>query len=86
MIKCTGKRCPMQVGYDVTNCQYEGCSYRTAPTTNYDRIRYMSVEELANLLDTFDNELPPYCRNRYTCEEECMNCAKQWLESEVTEE
>ncbi len=27
--KCTGKRCPMQVGYDISNCKAEECIYRT---------------------------------------------------------
>lgn len=26
---CTGKRCPMQVGYDVSNCKDKECIYRT---------------------------------------------------------
>ena len=26
---CTGKRCPMQVGYDVKNCKDNDCIYRT---------------------------------------------------------
>ena len=26
---CTGKRCPMQVGYDVVNCKDKECMYRT---------------------------------------------------------
>ena len=26
---CTGKRCPMQVGYDVKNCNIKDCIYRT---------------------------------------------------------
>ena len=27
--KCTGKRCPMQVGYDVRSCKDKECIYRT---------------------------------------------------------
>ena len=26
---CTGKRCPMQVGYDVSKCKDKECIYRT---------------------------------------------------------
>lgn len=26
---CTGKRCPMQAGYDVENCKKKDCIYRT---------------------------------------------------------
>lgn len=55
MSKCTGKRCPMQVGFDVSKCQAEDCSYRTEPMTNYDRIRNMSVEELAGFMTHIKN-------------------------------
>ena len=47
MAKCTGKRCPMQVGYKVNECNHKDCPYRTEPITNADRIRAMSDEELA---------------------------------------
>ena len=53
--------------------------------TNYDRIRNMSVEELAVLLDVCDSCLTPYCRSKKAdeCDNNCLVCAKQWLESEV---
>ena len=47
MAKCTGKRCPMQVGYKVDECDYKDCPYRTEPITNAQKIRAMSDEELA---------------------------------------
>ena len=47
MAKCTGKRCPMQVGYKVDECDYKDCPCRTEPITNADRIRSMTDEELA---------------------------------------
>ena len=47
MAKCTGLRCPMQVGYKVDECDYKDCPCRTEPITNADRIRAMSDEELA---------------------------------------
>ena len=50
MAKCTGKRCPMQVGYKVDECNYKECPYRTEPMTNADRIRSMRDEELAELI------------------------------------
>lgn len=46
MAKCTGMRCPMQVGYKVEECNHTDCPYRTEPITNADRIRSMSDEEL----------------------------------------
>lgn len=96
VIKCTGERCPMQVGYDVANCQCEGCSYRTAPTTNYDRIRNMSVEEMAELFTAMYHE--EYIKMTTRLHENGIDCSlveldhdsqvaihKNWLESEVTE-
>lgn len=48
MAKCTGLRCPMQVGYKVDECECKDCLYRTEPIANADRIRAMSDEELAD--------------------------------------
>ena len=47
MAKCTGLRCPMQVGYKVDECDYKDCLYRTEPITNAQKIRAMSDENLA---------------------------------------
>lgn len=47
MAKCTGMRCPMQVGYKVDECDYKDCPWRTEPITNAQKIRAMSDEELA---------------------------------------
>lgn len=47
MAKCTGLRCPMQVGYKVDECKHKDCPYRTEPITNADRIRSMSDYDLA---------------------------------------
>ena len=53
MAKCTGLRCPMQVGYKVDECNYKECPYRTEPITNADKIRAMSDEELATMLKDY---------------------------------
>lgn len=50
MAKCTGIKCPMQVGYKVDECNHKDCPYRTEPRTNADRIRAMSDEELADFI------------------------------------
>ena len=50
MAKCTGLRCPMQIGYKVDECDYKDCPYRTEPITNAQKIRAMSDEELCNWL------------------------------------
>ena len=52
MAKCTGMRCPMQVGYKVDECNHKDCPYRTEPRTNADRIRALSDEELAKFIKT----------------------------------
>ena len=53
MAKCTGIRCPMQVGYKVDQCELKECSYRTEPLTNADYIRVMSNEEQQNFVRIF---------------------------------
>ena len=62
MAKCTGMRCPMQVGYKVEECNYKDCQYRTEPMTNADCIRVMGDEELAMFLDEFSSR--------------CLDCAE----------
>ena len=47
MAKCTGKRCPMQAGYKVNECNHKDCPYRTEPMTNAEHIRNMNDEQLA---------------------------------------
>ena len=95
MSNCTGKRCPMQVGYDVANCNAKDCPFRTEPITNHDRIRNMSVEELAELIGDICKGLEvcccpaeDFCQKNYTkliCKG-CKDLIFKWLESEVTEE
>ena len=62
MAKCTGRRCPMQIGYKVEECNHMDCPYRTEPMTNADRIRSMSDEGLAVFLDGFSSR--------------CLDCAE----------
>ena len=50
MAKCTGIRCPMQVGYKVDECDHKDCPYRTEPITNAQKIRSMSDEELVEFI------------------------------------
>ena len=62
MAKCTGMRCPMQVGYKIEECNHTDCSYRTEPMTNADRIRSMTDEELNYFLHkvTYGMDECPY--------------------------
>lgn len=83
MAKCTGLRCPMQVGYKVDECDYKDCPCRTEPITNADRIRAMSDEELADFIDRCEMNDIDYakafcdlCNGQY----ECDQCRIDWLQ------
>ena len=75
MDKCTGKRCPMQYGYKVDECNHTDCPYRTEQVTNADRIRAMSDEELAKFVDG-----KRVCPPTGECPEVCDDCVACWLE------
>lgn len=58
--------------------------------TNANKIRSMSDEELAELLDSVDNGGIRALDVDYPCDEctqktECEDCFKEWLQSEVEE-
>lgn len=60
--------------------------------THYDRIRNMSVEELAEFMQATIEDCEKYCAftkngkcNSFGFEDKCAVGIKQWLESEVTE-
>lgn len=53
MAKCTGKRCPMQVGYKVDKCNFKDCLYRTEPITNAEVFRTMSNNEQQTFVRKF---------------------------------
>lgn len=97
MAKCTGERCPMQVGYKVDECDYKDCTYRTETITNADRIRAMSDEELAQDMiffcptDTVFNGSETYEKPHYTgldgryysTSEELAAANLEWLQKPV---
>lgn len=62
-IKCTGLKCPMQVGkVDPATCKAaDTCEWATKPMTNADSIRdsirQMTDEELSNLLSTVQSSI-----------------------------
>ena len=88
MAKCTGKRCQMQVGYKVDECDYKDCRYRTETITNADRIRAMSDEELVGFIRVIymSEECPLGTLECETCflKEACAGiyCGKEieWLQ------
>lgn len=45
--------------------------------TNYDKLRGMSVDELASFLG-YEYELPPWCGGAM-CDAKCDVCVKRWL-------
>lgn len=59
--------------------------------TNYERIKNMSVDEMAtSSLKFFSCPYNFDCSgnnklNIYSCFDDCIECRKQWLESEVEE-
>ena len=80
MAKCTGMRCPMQVGYKIEECNHTDCPYRTEPMTNADRIRAMRDDELNYFLHkvTYGMDECPYA---YGSEK-----ALEWLQQPAEEE
>lgn len=86
MAKCTGMRCPMQVGYKVDECNFKDCSYRTESITNADRIRAMSDDELALFIRAVihTEECPVIGGECSKCfiEELCYNASK-WHGKEI---
>ena len=98
-LKCGGKVRAETIGWKCEKCKgfinlkgefFEHIERPFLPKqTNYDRIRNMSVEELAEFMQKCGWDFPPYCdyqkATRGICNQNCKECAKQWLESEVTE-
>ena len=60
------------------------CALNTEPTTNADRIRSMSDEELANMWWTYlDCVACPKHRECKTTAQECLLLALEWLKQEA---
>lgn len=83
MAKCTGTKCPMQVGYKVDECNFKDCSYRTEPTTNADRIRAMNDDELA---DVVANGVDCVLKAPHRMEVDCTSCILKWLQQPTESE
>lgn len=54
------------------------------PQTNYDRIKAMSIDELADMVQDISAGSPPWCGQ--SCDDNCAYCVKKWLESGVQED
>lgn len=94
-LKCGGKVRAESIGWKCEECKgfinlkgefFEHIERPFLPKqTNYDRIRNMSVEELAYVLES-----PPCCNCELYEGQNCDNTpctqgVRQWLETEVTE-
>lgn len=84
MAKCTGRRCPMQIGYKVNECNHKDCPYRTEPITNADSIRSMSDEELAAWIVSMTT-VCECCAEINECESpkcfnKCLHGVEDWLQ------
>ena len=78
MAKCTGVRCPMQVGYKIDECNHTDCPYRTEPVTNADKIRAMNDEELAKVMErVLGCPVTGDCKKMF---EDCNDCWLDWLQ------
>lgn len=53
--------------------------------TNYERIKNMNIEEMAQYIQNEDICLVPECNVSYTTPANCYACTKKWLESESEE-
>ena len=90
MAKCTGMRCPMQVGYKVDECNYKDCPHRTEPITNAQKIRAMSDEEIAefvlrNGINTLcdiicGGECNAIASFKKSADEACKEIVMKWLQ------
>lgn len=84
-----GKWCPKISDSPDVEAERECGHYKRM--TRADRIRAMSDEELAELLDSVDNGGIRALDVDYPCDEctektECEDCFKEWLQSEVEEQ
>lgn len=79
-------RCSLN--YDGKPCR----KLRDVEPTNYDRIKDMSVDELADLLARRELSCMPFCKQCDICNERtfsypfCVEGVKKWLESEVDDD
>ena len=70
--------------YDDGKCHYKGECGHKAPLTNADRIRTMSDEELANIIECpYGN---PYFDEHLPCKGSCHDCLLIWLQQPAEED
>ena len=70
--------------FDDGKCHYKGECGHKAPLTNADRIRAMSDEELANIIECpYGN---PYFDEHLPCKGSCHDCLLIWLQQPAEED
>ena len=84
-MEVSGEKYPCSECDSIVNVLFE-----SKKQTNADRIRSMSDEKLAELLDSVDNGGIRALDVDYPCDEctqktKCEDCFKEWLQSEVEE-
>ena len=69
--------------FDDGKCHYKGECGHKAPLTNADRIRSMTDEELANIIECpYGN---PYFDEHLPCKGSCHDCLLIWLHQPAEE-
>ena len=69
--------------FDDGKCHYKGECGHKAPLTNADRIRSMTDEELANIIECpYGN---PYFDEHLPCKGSCHDCLLIWLQQPAEE-
>lgn len=96
MMKICGKcrhygKCDKKDTHCYNSNYAEQCgNFELPPITNYERIKQMSVEELARFINTVENS-PCYacmdkgCNGDSSNANKCVDGIKKWLESEAAE-
>lgn len=75
--KCSGVNCPLQMGYDVANCQVKDCPFRTKPLNRYDLIRHFTIDQMAEFLHGLTSSLAVKLNGEYVVNE--TEYIKEWL-------
>ena len=84
MINCKTCRNTKNCVYAGADREMEGCVDRI-PTTNFDAIHAMTIDELAEFIE--EAICPPICYSKHAAEcvkNDCIPCWKRWLEAEVS--
>ena len=88
MNTCNNCRCNKVCNHDLygfENCNNYIPTENHMPKTNFDRIKAMSVEEMAKIIQCPEGRNSDQGKRNCLHDISCYQCKKQWLESEVSE-